>query len=341
MTVLAGASRGPMRDRVPDGADVRILSPERPRTALSRINLGKHMAPTAASLAPDVIFVPGNFHFGVARAFKQRLPRVPIVAKISNPLVPAVMERPPMLSIARSALSGVTRGIDCFAATSPGLADDLVRLLPHASVTVLYNPFVPDGALPFRAREIRRAREALRLVGIGRLEAQKDWPLALRTIYALRREVEVTLTIYGEGPLRSALEGLTRSLGLENNVFFPGFTDDISQAFATAHALLVTSRYEGGPAVAAEALIHGVPVVSTACSHFLSDLIDRPALGRIVASRAPEDLARAALDLSRTAFAPEAVIEAKVAPLRQSRSALAYLEVFDSLVSEGARGAAE
>ena len=44
VTIVAGAERGAMRDRVPAGADVRILSPEVPRSATSRLRLGAPMA---------------------------------------------------------------------------------------------------------------------------------------------------------------------------------------------------------------------------------------------------------------------------------------------------------
>ena len=40
VTIIAGAADGPMRERVPAGADVHLLSPPVPRSALSRLRLG-------------------------------------------------------------------------------------------------------------------------------------------------------------------------------------------------------------------------------------------------------------------------------------------------------------
>jgi glycosyltransferase involved in cell wall biosynthesis len=62
-----------------------------------------------------------------------------------------------------------------------------------------------------------------------------------------------------------------------------------------ADAFFVSSSFEGGPAVAVEALAHGVPVVSTDCSFFLRDIMTIPEAGLIVPSRRPDELAQVLL----------------------------------------------
>lgn len=333
VTILAGADRGPMRDRVPEGVEVEVLSPECPRSTFSRLHLGRRMAPVVKRLQPDAAFIPGNYHFPIARSLKTAKPDLKIVAKISNPLVPLSLTTGLRRRTAAAVLHTMTRGIDCFAATSPGLADDMRGLISAAQLELLYNPFAADEALT-RLGERRTLGDPLRLIGIGRLERQKDWPLALAAIHELRRDTAVRLTIYGEGPQRARIEETIVAMGLRDVVELAGHTRDLAAAFRGAHALVVTSHFEGGPAVAAEALAHGVPVIATDCSHFLRDLIDDPALGQIVAQRDPTALAHALRNAGTRAFARPQLVEEKLAPVRAGAASAAYLRVFDKLVAD-------
>ena len=96
-------------------------------------------------------------------------------------------------------------------------------------------------------------------------------------------------------------------------------------------ALLVTSHFEGGPAVAVEALAHGVPVVSTDCSPFLRELLSTEESGRIVPTRDPEALADALLAI-RAADAPDpARMAGLIAHLAPGPCADAYLDWFETL----------
>ncbi len=106
----------------------------------------------------------------------------------------------------------------------------------------------------------------------------------------------------------------------------------IESYLANADALLITSRYEGGPAVAVEALAQGVPVVSTDCSFLLHDIMTCPEAGRIVTSREP---ARAGqprwLAVCAAPRAPEK-LQALAAPFEPRACARAYLDWLDGLV---------
>src|SRR6202000_1852918 len=95
------------------------------------------------------------------------------------------------------------------------------------------------------------------------------------------------------GAMRSRLAQRIASLGLTDKVALAGHVPQIEPYLAESDALLITSQYEGGPAVAVEALAQGLAVVSTDCSVLLLEFIPGPAAGRIVASRDPRALAAA------------------------------------------------
>lgn len=329
VTFLAGDQAGQLRNRVPDGAAVKVLDPPIPRSPVSRLKLGTALAAAAKGLSPAIIFIPGNFHFVVAHAFKRTLPTVPVVAKISNPLLPAGI----LAKLGAPALRAYLTPIDVFAAMSHGLAMDLRRVLPQAVVTTILDPNIADNVEPALMRDPRDSSAPVQLLAIGRLEPQKDFALALRVLAELAKTTPAHLTVLGEGQLRARLEAQATQLGLGTQLTMPGYVADTAGAFASANVLLITSRFEGGPATAVEALAYGVPVISTDCSHFLHDVITDPRLGRLVSGRSPAALAAAVSAQLACAPAPHQLLKAAIEPSRFAASAEAYLALFAALLA--------
>jgi glycosyltransferase involved in cell wall biosynthesis len=325
VTVLAGASDGPMRARVPEGAAVHVLSPERRRSPLSRLFLGKPMAEAAKALRPDAIFIPGNFHFILAAAFKRALPEVPIIAKISNPLTSG------QSAIERVTLRWWTRGIDLLSAMAPGFVADTRALLPDQAVRMIHDPFLDDDtSMPVRTAE--RASDApLKLLAIGRLEPQKNMRLAIDALAELRRTRPATLTILGDGRQRQQLESHVQARGLGDSVAMAGFVGEVLPYIDESDVLLISSRYEGGPAVAIEALARGVPFASTDCSQMLREIArEQPSLGILAKGKGACALADAVAAVADRPLPRRDAIEAYVARHRMAASAAQYLACFDS-----------
>lgn len=154
---------------------------------------------------------------------------------------------------------------------------------------------------------------------------------AVDTLQCLLRKADSVLTIVGDGSERARIEAKVSRLGLSGKVRFTGFIDSVADELDKADALLVTSKYEGGPATAVEALARGVPVVSTDCSWFLREILVTPAFGAIAESNAPEALARAILRQLEAQPASKALIEAALAKCRYSVSAQEYLAAFEAV----------
>lgn len=329
VTVLAGDSAGPMRARVPDGAEVQVMDPPVPRSALSRLWLGQAIAARAQASMPDVVFIIGNFHYVLAHALKRALPGVPIISKISNPLLPEGAARHFASGIGKPLLRRYLAPIDQVVAMTASQARDFRAIVPDKPITVIADPNVPDDLQLPAMRDRRASTGRIELTLVGRLEPQKDVALALDVLAALRQTHDARLTVLGEGYLRGELEAKARQLGLERHLTMPGFSDRVGEVLSASDLLLITSRYEGVPGAAIEALACALPVVSTDCSEGLSKLLQDPRLGRIVTGRDPQAIAAALIAQMAEPPAPPELLEQTLAPSRFSAAADAYLRVFE------------
>lgn len=325
VTILAGSELGGLRDIVDSRVKVVILNPQIPRSPLSRLSLGKAMAARIALLDPDVIFLPGNFHLFLSWPLRRACPGAVMVAKISNPPVPDGLEG----AILRPFFRYCAGALDGMAALSDGLARGAHAIAPATAVRVLHDPVFAGGA----AVQAHAARDGVcRILWAGRLEPQKDVGLALKTIQALNRLAPSHMTVLGDGSLRAWTEGQIASRELQGQVTLLGHVPGIESDLAKSDVLLMTSLYEGQPAVAGEALAAGVPVVSTDCCTMLSEMISLPEAGRVVKSRSPEDLAAALLAVCRAAPPPREKLQSLMARFAPQVRAQAYLDWFDALV---------
>jgi glycosyltransferase involved in cell wall biosynthesis len=326
VTILCGATDGGLFEQVDSRVKVVVLDPPMPRTLVSRFRLGQAMAPKLFELRPDLVFLPGNFHLPLARGMRRAGFSGVIVQKVSNPPLPdgilGLLIKPFYRYFARS--------VDGFAAMNHGLAREVSVLAPGKAVVMLRPPFdviAAAASVPYQPGD-----GVWRIFWAGRLEPQKDVGLALETIQALNRIHPAHLTLLGNGAERPQVEEKIRTLHLQDKVTLLSHVPDIAPYYAYAHALLVTSRYEGGPAVAVEALAHGTPVVTTDCSYLVHEVLTIPESGRVVASRAPGDLAAA---LAAVCEKPRPALETLrplAMPFAPEISARAFLDWFDQLV---------
>lgn len=138
------------------------------------------------------------------------------------------------------------------------------------SAVVLYNPI--------DSQEIRRlATEAmgephsmpcrLRLVSTGRLTEQKGYDRLLEIHRRLLFDgLDHELWILGEGPQRSQLEAYIRQHHLESSVQLLGFQANPYTYLRQCDFFVCSSRVEGFSTAVTEALILGLPVITTDCS---------------------------------------------------------------------------
>lgn len=194
------------------------------------------------------------------------------------------------------------RACDRFIALSEGVRREMTAnygLRPDRTVT-LHNPvdLTPYQAAADRPRPIVDPEGPFRLLTVGRLTDQKNHACLLRAMAQLN-DPRVTLIILGEGPLRPEIEALSKELGINGQVSLPGFSDTPQDAFASADAFVLPSRYEGFGHVIVEAMASGLPVIATDCPYGPADIIDSDEVGILVPNDDPTALA-AAISLMRT-----------------------------------------
>lgn len=141
---------------------------------------------------------------------------------------------------------------------------------------VVPNAVRPPGGPP---AEGLRAEGRGTVLAMGRLSYEKGFDLLLYAFASVAaRHPEWQLRIFGEGPLRTELEGLARQLGLSGRVSFPGFTNRPAAEMRRADLFVMTSRSEGFGNVLAEAMACGVAVASFDCPtgprHIIRDGVD-------------------------------------------------------------------
>jgi glycosyltransferase involved in cell wall biosynthesis len=130
---------------------------------------------------------------------------------------------------------------------------------------------VPNGVILGESLSRNEARAELGLpaeglvVGmVARLRAEKRHDLALRSLASLRAAGrDVTLCIVGDGPGEQGLRRLANELGVEAAISWAGPRQNAGRLMRAFDVALITSTVEGMPLAALEALVVGVPLVST------------------------------------------------------------------------------
>jgi glycosyltransferase involved in cell wall biosynthesis len=176
---------------------------------------------------------------------------------------------------------------DGIVAVSQGVAQDLSAAsgLPADAIQVIYNPVITPLFL-------EKAQEPLDhpwfapgqppvILGVGKLEAQKDFPTLIRAFAQVRDRYPARLMILGWGPDRPQLEALIAELGLAEDAALPGYVENPYAYMARAALFALSSAWEGLPTVLIEAMAAGVPVVSTDCESGPQEILNRGQYGTL------------------------------------------------------------
>jgi glycosyltransferase involved in cell wall biosynthesis len=258
---------------------VRYLRRERPQAMLSALNHANIVAIWAKLLARVqtrlVVSERTTLSRSIENASSVRVKLLPFLIKTFYPYADAVV------------------------AVSRGVAEDLVTTtkLPMEKIKVIYNPVITPELFAKAEEPLDhpwfRPGEPPVVLGVGRLTQAKDFPTLIRAFALVRKERPARLMILGEGEERPKLEALVRELGLEEDVALPGFVENPYKYMKRAAVFVLSSRWEGLPAVLIEAMALGTPVVATNCPSGPAEILEGGKWGRLVAVGDVNALAKA------------------------------------------------
>nr|WP_246332050.1 glycosyltransferase [Sphingomonas chungangi] len=322
VTLFVGDDRGPLRDLAPPGACVVPADPPIARGKHSRERLGEAAAAHFTQHPVDGIFVPGNFHWEIVPALA-RIPDKPaLVVQISSPL--RMAQRGWLRQIGfRRRMRYLLRDADALVAMGTLHKAQADAMMGRPMTTIIPLPALDD-------RQPIGPAKGRTILAAGRLIQQKGFDLLIDA-FARLEDPEARLVIVGSGPEEAALARQVAALDLGSRVILTGFVPDIRPLLDEARLFVMASRFEGYGAVIVEALGAGRPVIATASTPAIDDVLGDPERGIVI----PVEDVDALVDALRKSLdspAPDPNrLAAAVEAYRIGAGAQAYLACFDNI----------
>ena len=112
------------------------------------------------------------------------------------------------------------------------------------------------------------------LIFLGRLEDVKDPLRFIRLVRQIKQLRNIKVAMVGDGTMRNEVEQEIHKYSLDKNIMLFGNQINPYKILLNSKLLLITSKYEGTPMNALEAIACNIPVVSTPVDGLL-EIIDK------------------------------------------------------------------
>ncbi len=162
------------------------------------------------------------------------------------------------------------RAFDEILCVSAGVRDAFLNKynVNRQNVDVQYNPLDVECIAEKALEQIDvKQTDRLKLITVGRLVKQKGYDRLLHVVKRLINEgYKFDLLILGEGEERESLQQQIVQDELSDYVSLPGFLENPYPYMANSDIFVCSSRAEGYSTVITEAVVLGLPIVSTDCA---------------------------------------------------------------------------
>jgi len=157
----------------------------------------------------------------------------------------------------------------------------------NKNITTIYNGIntnkfnlVKDTNVSFE-KEFNEAK--IKLLNVARLDDNKNQQYLINLMPSvLKEKSEARLFIVGKGEKEKELKNLIKKLNLEDKVFLLGWKTNVADYMKEADLFLMASKYESFGNVVAEALLSGVPVVSSLYDDVIFDILEDERMGKVI-----------------------------------------------------------
>ncbi len=217
--------------------------------------------------------------------------------------------------------------------TSHGVAEDMSNYtgLPPEHIEVVPSPVIPEEffykKIPPPNHPWFKHKSSPIILGAGELCMRKDFSTLIKAFSLVKKKINAKLIILGKGRMKQELITLTRQLGLEKDIDFPGFKPYPYPYMAHADLFAFSSRWEGLGFVLIEALALGTPVVATDCPSGPREILQDGKYGPLVPVGDEEKMAKAIVQVLEKPPSPAFLREAAI-PYTIEKSTTAYLKTF-------------
>lgn len=187
---------------------------------------------------------------------------------VGHPRAASLQERVAYV-LSRLMLPRLSRGVRAVRVVNKGMVAFLKRWGIKESLLHVVPSFYLDASLVPKVADVQ---PSVSLSFCARLVPNKNLPLVFGVLKLLP---EATLVVISDGPMRKRWEALAREMGVAPRVTFRGWLGDdveVARVMTSAHVFVMPSLSEGGPRTALEAMMLGMPVVSTKVG-FMPDAI--------------------------------------------------------------------
>jgi len=157
---------------------------------------------------------------------------------------------------------------------------------------VNYNP-ISD-----RLSGLEKDFSKFKILCVGRLTKQKNFSFAIRGVAIAHKQIpNITLDLYGDGPLKKDLQKEIRRLKADKYIKLHNFSNKIIEEYSGHNVYISSSKYEGFPNSLIEAMMGGLVCLSTACPTGPKEIISDKINGFFI--KKPEDIAKVLIELSK------------------------------------------
>lgn len=220
------------------------------------------------------------------------------IAREGNNVLSVIEEESPNAVAARASLALTRRAYreaDVVLANSSDMAEGLAHdlKLDPAKMRMINNPIAVDSIQTQLDGPLPGAPNRPFILTAGRLEYQKAHEVLIRAFAKSGLWRSHALVILGKGSRLAELHVLAAKLGVGEYVRFIGFVPNPYAWMARAELFVLSSRWEGFPTVAAEAMAAGAPILLADCKFGPRDVIEPGISGELVPVDDIESLADA------------------------------------------------